>query len=70
MLKGSRIQESSSAVHLGTRIGANNSKANIQKAVSERILSCQSLVIVLAQFLTSFLNLIVLLFWFPIVVRI
>jgi len=35
VLNGSRIQESNSAIHLGTRIGANSSKANVQKAVSD-----------------------------------
>ena len=35
VLNGSKIQENNSAIHLGTRIGANSSKANIQKAVSD-----------------------------------
>ena len=35
VLNGSKIQENNSAIHLGTRIGANSSKVNIQKAVSD-----------------------------------
>ena len=35
VLNGRKIKENSSAIHLGTCIGANSSKANIQKAVSD-----------------------------------